>query len=757
LSDNLKPLIHELNSLNTHASLRGVYFTSSLTGAPSMIDHISETVEKQFALVSSKISSLSSGAPGLQRTFFIQSLFEQKIFPEASLANDVLRATASRQENFLRWGALGLAGIILLSITLTLSQHYKTQTVHLNTAAMALSDYKLLISTYSFSHPEINKLVPALDALVIADQNTAKAHLPWLLRFQLHRQAPLRDLTDQLYTRDLQTKLIPAVRYQLALTLEKGDAADTAHRYNLLKAYLMMGDPAHADKAFLHEWFYQVWQNPLAQNPDFRKHWDAAISGQIPALSSNAEVVQKTRATLNALPYELLSHAILRNEQTSDISLDIHDNTHIFLLPKTSDFKLLTASHIALANKQINEAVYIAINGNWVLGSKVSDTLPAAGLKKLQNTLMDEYVENYVSGWQQFLSKTQVHSFQSLQLLEQSLEVLTQHHSPLEQILTMVHQNTQLNDPHATLLTQKLSNRLNMQFGALNHVSLAEVQVKLQDLKTQIQTITHSQHPDIKALEVAQNMARQKGHDVILSLIQLANQMPEPLRQWLLSIAAQSRDLILSKAAAYTWQQWQLQVLPLCQSTVENHYPFAPASHKEISLYDFSRFFEKDGIFDQFFTLYLSPFVQTDLAQWQWKNVDGGRFDTAPQRLAQFERANIIKTLYFNKKNKLEASFTLSRDKDIQHYVWPVNTQNISVVLFNPEGKKKMLIMQGDWSIFRLINESKFKSLAEGKSYKLTFNHEEKQESSNYTAAYVLNAELINPFVPGVVDQFSCP
>lgn len=753
IKENLKYLIHDLSAVKTHALLRGVYFTSSLENESPPIDVITETFEKHFSLIPLQNASPLTLRP--ERTFFIKTLFEQKIFSESRLANDVLQATTSRQDNFLKWGVLGFASVILLSITLTLSQHYKHQTNHLNAANTDLLEYKLLILAYNPIDPQIDKLLPALDALALSKQNAEGAQLPWLLRFQLHRQIPLNVLTDNLYTHDLQEKFIPAVRVQIENQLQKGDVTDSTQLYGLLKVYLMLGDPMHADKNFLQNWF-EGWQNPLMQNQDFKKHLKAAIYNPMPMLSNNTALIQKVRATLNALPYDQLSNAVLYNHLSEIPPLLIkisNNNTRIFVLPKKNISGLYTAKQITQINTELNNALYTAINGNWVLGGKTRESLSENTLKTLQNNLINNMVENYVSAWQQFLSEIQIRKFQSLTLLDQGLQVLMQNHSPFEQILTVVQQNTQFdtreNNNNNNILLPILSNQLNTNFNALNNVSVKNIQKNLQSLDTQIQEIIHSQNPNAKALEVAQDMARQNKHDAIHRLIQQASVLPEPVKTWLLSIAHQSRDLILAKASQYTWQQWQLQVLPLCRASIENRYPIDKTADKEISLSDFRRFFEKNGIFKQFFTLYLSPFVETNTPKWQWKNIDGGTFDQNSERLSQFERANIIQELFFNNKNQLLAPFSLSINKKSHYYVWPENTQDISVIVNNEKNKdnNKTINVHGDWSIFRLIDEGRLRPHSDGKTYDLIFNK----------TTYTLNALPVNPFVPGVIDQFKCP
>jgi type VI protein secretion system component VasK len=695
LKENLNHLINDLSSLHAHTILRGIYFTSNLKNDSAIIDNIGETVEKHFALMPQKNAYISQRP---QHAYFIKTLFEEKIFPESNLAHQVLRTTASHQDDLLRWGALGFAGIILLSVTFGLSRHYERQVLHLNKANTAISDYKLLTLTNGMEKPELDKLLTILDSLQIANQNAKLAKLPWLLRFQLHHEESLPTLTDQLYNQALQTKLIPLIRDQIAEQLQKGDVTDSSQLYEMLKVYLMLGDPEHENKKFLQHWFQTEWQNPLMQNKHFRKHWDVALNNPMPILSPDVMLIQRIRATLNALPYPLLTQAILQSEYEPSV-LKIDNPNNIFIMPKIS-----IPTPTRFTSEQVNDALYIAIDGNWVLGDKVGGKLSPENLNDLKNNLTNEYNESSKT----YLSQIQIKSFASLNELDVGLSLLS------------------------------------------THAEFKRVSGALINLDAHIKEIIKSQNPGAKALEVAGMLGKQKESDPILALIKQANVSPEPLKSWTLSIANQSRDLIFKKASLFALEQWQIQVLPLCQKMIEHHYPFDKSSSQEISLSDFSRFFERGGIFNQYFDLYLSPLVDTSEARWRWKNIDGGVFESEDHQLIQLERANIIQELYFNKKNQLITPFTLNLNNNSEQYIWPVNTEHLSVILTNNNGEQKTLYASGEWSIFRLMDMSEVKPQKDGATYNLFF------KDRDFTATYQLSASPLNPFIKGVIESFRC-
>jgi type VI protein secretion system component VasK len=340
---------------------------------------------------------------------------------------------------------------------------------------------------------------------------------------------------------------------------------------------------------------------------------------------------------------------------------------------------------------------------------------------------MDDYQGDYTQAWQTFLSQLKLKPMPTLEALDNALQELSSNASPLSQIVTIVQSN----------------NSHNADFNALNNLPVNAIIVNLQQVATLANNIINAKDQGAAAFLIAEEMAKKKGHDPIMQLIDSANASPLPVKEWLYTMANRTRDLIFEKAAQNAWHQWQIQVLPLCQGALEGRYPFVPQAKKEVSLTDFARFFERGGIFNQFFTIYLSPFVDQSLPKWQWKNIDGGVFDHDVSRLAQFERANIIQMLFFNDKNQLIVPFSLNN----QAYIWPVNTGEMSLSL----GHETALHAVGPWSIFRLIDQGKLQPRADGQTYDASFS------VNGHQANVVLSTGPLNPFIPGAMSEFRCP
>jgi type VI secretion system protein ImpL len=731
----LKKIVYALSTLSPQIFLRGIYLTSSLQETKQeirKIDVVGSLAKKRFDLVSVNRSPVVKTPK--KNSFFIPALFEQKIFSESHLSYSALQGLISPWERLLRWGALGLSVLIIAGSLVFLTHEYHQQTRLLSTARTALSDYKLLSLTYSIEDktPDITKLLPALDALSLATDNAKRANLPWLLRFQLHFKNSLYDTTKSLYYKQLATRLVPALREKIEVQLQNQNITDTTELYGLLKTYLMLGSPDHFDGVYLKQWFNKNFHDPIMDNADFKKHLFALLNtsredkGNLSVIPDNTTMVSQTRSALNALPYPLLAQAVFNNHFSSTMTVPFHleNARHSFELPKNFYLDNFAQQNSRQLATRINEALLEAMKGNWILGDKSGQDLTPEKITELQKSQLLDYQARQESLRQEFLSKIKLNTFTQFKELDLSLEELTSKDSPLIQIVNFMQQSDQTKSKHK-----------------IQTIPINSIFADLQALNTQvIRPILNSTDPNASALIMAQNIAKQTPQKILFDTLNAHfNPLPEPLRTWLISLMQQSRKLIFVKGLEYTNTIWQSQVYPVCQKKIISHFPFNPNATTDVSLRDFSKFFEKNGILNQFLTIYLSPFIDMSNAKWQWKNVDGLTFSHNTDFLLQLERAEILQSIYFNQKNQLETSFNLTYKNHTNHYIWPLNTQTIN-------NNKDY----SNWSIFRMLHQGTLKPL-ENHQYSVSLNNN----------IYVLSPDSsINPFIDSVNNislQFRCP
>ncbi|MFI5406377.1 MAG: type VI secretion IcmF C-terminal domain-containing protein, partial [Nitrososphaerales archaeon] len=86
--------------------------------------------------------------------------------------------------------------------------------------------------------------------------------------------------------------------------------------------------------------------------------------------------------------------------------------------------------------------------------------------------------------------------------------------------------------------------------------------------------------------------------------------------------------------------------------------------------------------------------------------------------------------------------------------IWPGSEKNATTTLLftDTQGQQYKSEGSGPWGLFKLIDTAKIKTLDDTQHFLLTF------DLDGNAAKYELIAKNpINPFIPGVVDQFSAP
>jgi type VI secretion system protein ImpL len=272
------------------------------------------------------------------------------------------------------------------------------------------------------------------------------------------------------------------------------------------------------------------------------------------------------------------------------------------------------------------------------------------------------------------------------------------------------------------------------------------------------------------------------GNDPSLALRAEAQRQPQPLGRWLLTLADTSAALRgggarQQVAAAYNGASGPAA---LCPIAVNGRFPFVAASALETPLDDFAKLFAPGGLIDGFFNTQLRPYVDTSSTVWKPQSADGVAAPISPADLAQFQRAAVIRDLFFAPGSTTTAvrfditptlldagASQVSLDFDGTSVVnthgppratqitWPGATrmQNVRLIFDPPpSGGTGVLSETGPWAMFRLFGRGSLRQAGSPERYTLTFQLGERQAAFEIRAGSVLN-----PFAPGLLQDFKCP
>jgi len=315
----------------------------------------------------------------------------------------------------------------------------------------------------------------------------------------------------------------------------------------------------------------------------------------------------------------------------------------------------------------------------------------------------------------------------------------------------------------------------------LNHFTETRLQTaltELTNLTNYMRSVQQADDPGQKAFELAKQRMESSAVDPISKLNQLQKNAPAPLQSWLTNVAQNSWSILLQQAHSYINSAWQSGVIPQYNAVIANRYPVDKTAAQDIQLKDFVNFFGPNGVMQSFFTQFLSPFVNTDNAPWALRVKNGVSLPIAQGVLKQFERAVLIRHMFFNGNQKIAMQFALvpvafKRDDQAvslvvngqksqfvmnsnkpQTYNWPGNANLTQTILsfLNTKGQTYTETKSGPWALFRLLSESSLSQTTDSKEFEVVFDYK------GNAAKFKLYADNnINPFIPGIVDQFRCP
>jgi len=218
----------------------------------------------------------------------------------------------------------------------------------------------------------------------------------------------------------------------------------------------------------------------------------------------------------------------------------------------------------------------------------------------------------------------------------------------------------------------------------------------------------------------------------------------------------------------------------LCALAVNGRYPFVPGSVNDVPLDDFARLFAPGGLIDGFFNTQLRPYVDMSGKIWRLQPAEGVASPVTPVDLVQFQRAAIIRDLFFAgggttpsvrfdiapgdlDPGARQATLDLDGTTIVSIHgppratqiTWPgPNRMQIVRLLFDPPPASGTGALQetGPWAMFRMFGHARMKQADSAERYTLTF------QVGGHEAGFEIRAgSILNPFAMGVLQEFRCP
>jgi type VI secretion system protein ImpL len=218
-------------------------------------------------------------------------------------------------------------------------------------------------------------------------------------------------------------------------------------------------------------------------------------------------------------------------------------------------------------------------------------------------------------------------------------------------------------------------------------------------------------------------------------------------------------------------------ITDICERSITGRYPFASGSKADVLPEDFGNLFGAGGLFDDFFQRRLATLVDISTPTWTYKPLADGSKPVQPAALAEFQRAQRIKEVFFRgggkapalriemKLTEIEPSLKeLQFDVDGQvqklstgspsiTITWPSQRLASVIKLSTGLGNAGPLVMtEGPWALFRLFDRFQVEPSGVPEKFSLIMNLEGKRARLE-----VISASVFNPFQLREIKQFRCP
>lgn len=805
--------------------LRGVYFSSG-TQEGTRIDGIIGAISRSFGLKQDAMPAMS----GHGRSYFLTRLLQDVIFQEAELVTST--RWMDKHRPWILRGAYGLGGF---ATTLVLAALFVSYTDNKTFISYLESE----IEKYRREQTVVSNISGALEALeplryFTGQETDSDGQTDLLFEFPFYQGEKLREAAQISYKDALNTLMLPEIGQRLENLIERnmGHGDDL---YEALKVYLMLGQRERFNPDVVEQKIYHDLDDlfPGDTNGAFRQkiqaHLSALLEGERKLIGLNSQLIEMARRKLTELPLaRRIYEQIKADQQVGNLklwSLSSHisqDDLAYFRRQSKGPmsggvpgfFTLEGYGQVFLVS--LENQIRDALGETWVLGAGSSDreSKEDDDIAMLKREVSRLYFANYVREWDDLLADIDVISFTSAVRGAEKIAALSGTDSPFKAVLQAVAKETKLPDSlsgfgMALVKTQKLAKEgiaffddekpkpgekeevangfsaiVGRRFQQLHEVLREDgkspppidgVLGELGDLAEYLNSIHEAGGAGEAAFAKFADPA-EVSRSAVGKIQRKANDQPEPIRRWLLSLAQDTFVIMANYACARINSVWSSSVAPQCIDALDNRYPFVENSKLDANLIDFARVLGPGGIIEKFSKKYIEPLVDTSVKPWTWRR--GGAISAciSEDSLRQFESAAQIKEAFFSAGGTLpDIRFDIEPvylDKVARRVVfelgdqrisyqfgprrphplrWPSDREGARIVFTDSERRTFSRSARGPWDIFRLLKKGHVERGATDETLKTTF------EVEGLRAVFLIRAKsIINPLNLPELKQFRC-
>ncbi len=699
LKPKIKQFLHQTFSTSLYEKsallLRGIYLTSG-TQEGTPIDRVMGQLASTYGLDRQQAPVFS----GRGKSYFITRLLKEVIFPEAQLAG--VNPRVERRRHLMQLAAYASVFVLAAGLVAAWSVSYAKNKNAIGQIESRLEQFDTAVDDHTNWRDAVKSLLSRLDIISAAGDVYSSDRL-WM-GFGLNQADKLQAGIELIYGQLLKRRLLPLVKARLEQRIHaylyRSTGDDFAVLYELLKTYLMLGQPRdRLDPPLAVRRISTDWRQSFAREPELQqhlyRHTNNLMQLSLDPIQLNESLIGQTRRVLNRQP---LYAQIFAHMQTEAMADHRHDFRLQNVLPPHSDKVFITADgqdlnsltipglytydgyHDFFAKKGLRY-VKQALTENWVLNNYAADQ--EKDLPRLHDDLQKLYFDQYEKQWRNLIQNLKVRKARGISQEIQILDILSGPETPLRPLMESIEKNTTLyrpakpeqageeaKQPGGAITPGSVADRLFQKESA--PVQALELEKRFQDIHYLVRSSGDAPPPLDNLLanlnsvrdfmmqigsaadsdEKALNKALERIHGGAASERIKAAQMdfarqPEPFRSWLSSLTSSSLEFTLASAKSELNATWKTDVLASYRAALEGRYPIYKNSDYDITLDDFSRFFMPNGTIDSFFNNHLKPFVDTTHSKWRPRRIDNQTMHLSSRSLQQLQNAASIRNAFF--------------------------------------------------------------------------------------------------------------
>ena len=696
LKDMLKSFLDEAflsSAFGEEPMVRGVYFTSG-TQEGSPFDRVLGNISRAYGLERQVLPPAATSG----RSYFLTHLLRGVVFAESDISGRSAVIEKRRGRIALALYSLLALLSLLLIVGWTIS-FVRNQVLIKDVADAAANVSKQVAALPPLPTGDVMTVLPVLDAARAVPTGYAErdAGVPMSRAFGLSQSGKLGTQANRAYLNLLRDVFLPRVALRLEQQIRDADSPEV--RYEALKTYVMLYDPAHLKAADVRNWISADWDRTLSrdvtqlQRAALLAHLDAALDQQPVemVLPQDAALVEQVRKQLAASSLAERAYSRLKRigaEGVPDFRVSEAGGPQAALVFTRASGAPLSQGvpglfTVAGYDKGFRAQAPLLVKqlGDeeaWVLGTSSS----GSGVARMATTLTEVqqlYLNEYIKAWDDLLADLRLIPSSSLQGSIQTITLLSAGDSPLKLLLNGVAKETKLaggNDKSAEAVAAGV---LDKAAGAMRSTvdKLMGAPAAATGAKTKPEAVVDAHFEQLqrvvagpagqpvpldatlgvlKEYEVqlrATDEAIKRGAPatsdalIVARIKSEADRMPPPISNLLNGLISRSGAQSASAGQAAVKAAAAGEVGGFCKAAVEGRYPFVKNVGKEVPLGDFAKLFGPNGVIDGFAKTKLVGMVDMSGPVWKPIQLAEGVEALPPAAIANFQRAATIRDAFF--------------------------------------------------------------------------------------------------------------